>query len=380
MLQRQRRRRRGVRAGVALMIAVLGVAACGGTTFHTARIPTLTSTQIFDRAGDGTVQILGKEGSNTVAGTGFVIDDKNKFIITNAHVVAAATSLYARTAHGERFPVRVYAENLCEDVAVLQAVGAVPARLKALPLGSSSDLRPGQPTTILGFAGTLQHIAHTSLSTVTGSIGNPNVTHGTIIKSLPTYSQLLEVDAAVNPGNSGGPVLDQQGEVIGMATLHNIGFGGDAVSNQGFAIPSDRIRRLLAQLRAGHSSAAIGWDLTAYSELSVTDVIENDPDYGWRGPGFADAVERFFHRLHVNGVYVDNVEENSAAAKAHIYYGEVIETIDNTPVHSVGDVCTAILSKSPGDVVSVTGRVLNSGSHVSDIGLEFYDRLKIPQP
>jgi serine protease Do len=170
-------------------------------------------------------------------GTGFVVRDDG-FILTNQHVVDGASSVAVTTASGDEHRAAVVAEDAEHDLAVLKidADG-----LTALTLGASETLAMGETVVAIGFA--------------LGLSGGPTVTSG-IISSLDrtidvqdpsggapavrTYRGLLQTDAALNHGNSGGPLLTLDGRVVGVNVA-----GGDAVENIGFAIPIDTARPLM---------------------------------------------------------------------------------------------------------------------------------------
>ena len=168
-------------------------------------------------------------------GTGFVVRSDG-YILTNHHVVANASSVSVTLPNGEAHPATVVAQDEEHDLAVLKihADG-----LPALTLGQSNDVEIGETVVAIGFALDLS--------------GGPTVTSG-IVSSLDrsvdvqdmsgprSYHDLLQTDAALNHGNSGGPLLSLDGRVIGVNVA-----GGDGVENIGFAIPIDVARPLLAQ-------------------------------------------------------------------------------------------------------------------------------------
>jgi serine protease Do len=177
------------------------------------------------------------ESDGEAVGTGFVVRSDG-FILTNQHVIDAATSVAVITASGDEHPAEVIAQDAQHDLAILKidATG-----LPALGLGRSDSLAMGDTVVAIGFALDLS--------------GGPTVTSG-ILSSLDrtidvrdssgmrstirSYDGLLQTDAALNHGNSGGPLLTLDGRVIGVNVA-----GGDSVENIGFAIPIDVARPLL---------------------------------------------------------------------------------------------------------------------------------------
>ena len=168
-------------------------------------------------------------------GTGFVVRSDG-YILTNHHVVANASSVSVTLPNGDVHPATLVAQDEAHDLAVLKidADG-----LPALTLGDSNDVEIGETVVAIGFALDLS--------------GGPTVTSG-IVSSLDrsvdvqdatgprSYRDLLQTDAALNHGNSGGPLVTLDGRVIGVNVA-----GGDGVENIGFAIPIDVARPLLEQ-------------------------------------------------------------------------------------------------------------------------------------
>ncbi|HYY08238.1 MAG TPA: trypsin-like peptidase domain-containing protein [Actinomycetota bacterium] len=169
-------------------------------------------------------------------GTGFVVRSDG-FVLTNHHVIDGASSVSVTLPRGDDVSARVVADDPDHDLAVLKvdATG-----LPALSLGTSKDLALGESVVAIGFALDLS--------------GGPTVTSG-IVSSLDrsidvqssdgapkTYRGLLQTDAALNHGNSGGPLLTLDGRVVGVNVA-----GGDNAENIGFAIPIDVAAPLLAQ-------------------------------------------------------------------------------------------------------------------------------------
>ena len=183
------------------------------------------------------IQTLSPFGSSQgrAIGTGFVVRSDG-YILTNHHVVADASSVSVTLADGDVHPATVVAQDEQHDLAVLKidANG-----LPASTLGDSNDVQIGETVVAIGFALDLS--------------GGPTVTSG-IVSSLDrsidvqdstrvrSYRDLLQTDAALNHGNSGGPLLTLDGRVIGVNVA-----GGDGVENIGFAIPIDVARPLLEQ-------------------------------------------------------------------------------------------------------------------------------------
>jgi serine protease Do len=170
-------------------------------------------------------------------GTGFVVRDDG-FILTNQHVVGGASSVTVTTASGNEHRAAVVAEDAEHDLAVLKIDAA---GLTALTLGASDTLAMGETVVAIGFALDLSGgptVTSGIISSLDRTIDVQNSSGGT--PAVRTYRGLLQTDAALNHGNSGGPLLTLDGSVVGVNVA-----GGDSVENIGFAIPIDTAQPLL---------------------------------------------------------------------------------------------------------------------------------------
>ena len=201
---------------------------------------------IYKLYGPGVVTIVATFGSSNTAalGSGFVIDGQG-YVATNAHVILGdpprlqrATNVYVQFADGNRVPARVVGDDLNADVALLK-VDPAGVSLTPLKLGSSANLVVGAPVAAIGSPfGENQSL----------SVGVISAT-GRDIESLTAFriGNAIQTDAAINHGNSGGPLLAANGEVIGVnSQIQSSSGGGEGV---GFAIPVDTVRRSIDQLR-----------------------------------------------------------------------------------------------------------------------------------
>jgi S1-C subfamily serine protease len=206
----------------------------------------LTNIRVYDGANRGVVNVLTKTktydrffmlpSESEGAGSGSVID-KSGHILTNFHVVEDANTVLVTLPGGKDYEGEIVGQDPDNDVAVLK-INAPPEELYPVPIGTSDNLRVGQRVYTLGnpfgLEGTL----------TTGIISNLNRTlpsrTGREIKSI------IQTDAAMNPGNSGGPLLDTSGRMIGMNVAIATKSGQSA--GLGFAIPINRIRQIVPQL------------------------------------------------------------------------------------------------------------------------------------
>jgi len=311
---------------------------------------------IYARRAPGVVTLYADLGSEGQAqGSGFVVDGKGT-ILTNAHVVTnvadaagapvhGAQKLYVEFRDGDRVPARIVGWDLFSDVAVVRVDPADHA-LAPVPLGRSDTVVVGEPVAAIGSPFNEQ----SSLS-----VGVVSATDRTIDSLTSGYSVsgAIQIDAPINRGNSGGPLFDGRGRVIGInAQIRTTSGTAEGV---GFAIPIDTARRALVQLvRSGKVSYA-------YVGVSTQDVT----------PGLA---KRFgFDTQH--GALIARVEPGSPGAKAKLrgstrtvdyngvdvgLGGDVIVKIGSAQVEDAGDVSRAVTRLAVGQKVPFT--ILRNGT------------------
>jgi 2-alkenal reductase len=262
---------------------------------------------------------LGDPDGNDGLGSGFVVSASGE-IATNAHVVTGgsgtrlheAKNVYVRFSDGNQVAAKIVGFDPDADVALLR-VPTAGLTLRPLPLGSSNDVIVGAPVMVIGSPfGEEQSL----------SVGVISATNRTI-SSLTgfTIEGAIQTDAAINHGNSGGPLLDARGRVLGIASQIET-TSGDG-SGVGFAVPVDTVRRSLAQLRAtGHVRYA-------FLGISTVDV-------------YPQLSERFgLHAPH--GAYITGVTSGGPGAKAGLHAaGGSSVTFQNVPFHRGGDVIVAV--------------------------------------
>ena len=255
--QRERARRPGpnprivlpVIALLVIAVVVIAIVVAGGSS----RTP-LTPQQLIADATPSVVRVQGAQG----AGSGIVIDAKRQLVLTNAHVIIGNSALMGQIGNNATptSPLQVVAADPCDDLAVLRLLTPIP-RLKALTFGSSTSLNPGDSVTVLGFPGSFQQSLSsdkitgqaTSVVANTGTVSQAGV-KATPDPSLPTYHNTIVHQAPVNHGDSGGPLLNNKGQVVGVNMLTD-------TSNQGqyYAISSDYVKAPAAGARKAARAA-----------------------------------------------------------------------------------------------------------------------------
>jgi S1-C subfamily serine protease len=281
-----------------------------------------TSTPI----GNGVVVIdttLGYEGREA-AGTGMVLTSSGE-VLTNNHVIRGATTirvLIPRT--GRAYSARVVGYSVAADVAVLRLQGA--SNLKTVTLGTSSALRVGQAVTALGNAN-----GAGLLSTATGRITGlgKTITASDDNGGAEQLTGLIETNAGVVAGDSGGPLLDRSGRVIGMDTAGSVSNGFQDVSGgDAYAIPIDQAVALAKQIEAGKASATVHVGATAFLG------IEAEPASG--------------------GVVLAGVVSGGPADAAGLGAGDEITALDGHAITSPSALTSRLLTLKPGATVALT--------------------------
>ncbi|HTO54056.1 MAG TPA: trypsin-like peptidase domain-containing protein [Myxococcota bacterium] len=230
-------------------------------------------------------------------GTGVIID-KDGFVLTNEHVLAGSTQIRVTLSDGRQFDAELVGGDPASDLAVVRVKSKDP--LPTPKLGDSDDLMIGESVIAIGNPFGLN-------STVT--TGVLSATNRSIRGDGREYHGFLQTDASINPGNSGGPLLNMDGEVIGI----NTAILGNA-QGIGFAIPINRARRIVNDL-IQHGEVQATWFGIWLQELT---------------PALRDAMGSD----QATGVLVSNVFQGTAAAGAGIQRGDILTTLDGTPLHS----------------------------------------------
>ena len=251
-------------------------------------------------------------------GSGIIMSEDG-YIITNAHVVEGATSLKVMTSDGETYEAQLVGSDTVTDLAVVKidATG-----LTAAEFGSSEDLRVADKVMAIGNPG-----GHELSSSVT--IGYVSALNRAISNNTTGYTmEYIQTDAAINPGNSGGALINEYGQVVGInsAKISATGYEG-----LGFAIPIDTAQPIIS-------------DLIQYGYVKDRAVL------GISGQ-FIDSMTGRFYGLP-QGEYVAQLNSSEAQASG-LQVGDVITAIDGQQLDSESILRSAILSKKPGDTVTL---------------------------
>ena len=199
-----------------------------------------------------------------------------------------------------------------------------------MTLGESGGLASADPVVSLGYPITAQRGGSAGVTSTTGDVSNPDVVGNQVSPDLPEYPALIQHTASVNPGNSGGPLLDDSGNVVGINTL-----GRPARQNQSYAISMDHVKGLLPDLEAGNDQLNVGWNIVAGEGEGAKEYL------GALAP------------LYKQSVVVRGVTPGSPAEKADITPLDGILKINGSSVENVPQVCKILESAGPGDTLRV---------------------------
>lgn len=313
-------------AGIARVAAGLLLTGCGGNALQPGG-----GTPASNASGDISAAIVNINGTvpgGRIAGTGMIIAPDGT-VLTNNHVVAGTTALTAQIgSSGRVYNVTVVGVDPSQDVAVIHLEGA--SGLPTVPLESSGVVNLGDGVTAEGNA--------------LGKNGAPVVVTGQVISldetltvsnegnhTQNTLAGLIQFNAPIKPGDSGGPLLDQAGRVIGMDTAASP-TQGDQGASFGAAIPIDTAMGIANQITAGASSPYIQSGHSGILGLAVVDASTHD------------------------GARVISITGGDAAALAGIALGDVITSFAGTSVASATEFQTASQGWRPHDRVSVSWR------------------------
>ena len=270
------------------VVAILAASAGVGTTLavHQAGRPTraLAATQapvrmndavVYDKVEPGVVDVSANLEylDETAEGTGFVIDAAAGLVLTNNHVIDGATSvLVTPVTSGKAYPAAVVGYDLKDDIAVLRIARV--AGLKAVTTGDSDALTIGTQVLALGNeAG--QGGAPTLAPGVVSSTGRSIVASDQSSGLTETLYNMLQTSADIRPGDSGGPLANAAGQVIGIDTA--AGSGGPGMNFAGYAIPINRALSVARQIAAGHPSSAIQVGMPAFLGVLLPDSASTSP-------------------------------------------------------------------------------------------------------
>ncbi len=300
--------------------------------------------EIYERAASGVVQITSTSGNiggaspQQALGSGFVVD-KAGHIVTNYHVIQGADEIRVSFSNRDTVEAQLVGSDPSTDLAVLQ-VDTSASALTPLPLGDSDEVQVGDPVVAIGNPFGLDRTATSGIvSALQRLITAPN---------RYTIDHVIQTDAPINHGNSGGPLLNSRAQVIGVNTQIETGGAGSGNVGIGFSVPSNTVKDVIAQImRTGRVDHAY---------------------LGISGQAVNAVVADTYNLPVAKGVLVESVTSESGAGRAglkggqtqvvvagetYVLGGDIIVSFDGKQISSIEQLRDAIAGHKPGDKVSL---------------------------
>lgn len=283
------------------------------------------------------------------AGTGMILTSSGE-VLTNNHVIEGATSIRVTIASsGDTYAAIVVGADPTHDVALIQLEGA--SGLTPVTLGASSDLRVGERLVAIGNA--FGRGGTPSISSGTVAALDQTITAGGGIGGQERLHGVIQMDAAISPGESGGPIADPSGQVVGMITAGQRSVGS-TMSQTSFAIAMDSVSTIVDEIRSGQASSSIVLGPRGFLGVQVADLS-------------ARTASKVGLQITLGALVVD-VVPGTPADQAGIPRYAAIVAIGGQPVSSASSLGSALFGRKPGDVVRVRWTDV-SGTHVSSVTL-----------
>jgi S1-C subfamily serine protease len=290
-------------------------------------------------------RLRGEPSFRRRSGSGFFIDNEGH-ILTTDHVVRDARRIMVRLENGAEHEAQLKGRDPGMNVAVLELSGV---RQAPLPLGDSDRLRPGSFVIVVGNPFGL------SGSVAWGVVGG----RGRTVPEIAELVDLVQVNANINPGDSGAPVIDARGEVAGIlaASMGGMREGDEAPQGICFAIPINEVNSALPGLKAG-----------------------GEIEHGWLGVGVQEltpALQAEFNITDGQGVIVARVIEGGPAVRAGVREGDVVRALNGAPVRSPRELIARVAAAAVGSKATLA--VMRNGKETT-ISVQIGRRSALPAP
>lgn len=276
------------------------------------------------------------------AGSGVIVT-QDGYIVTNNHVIQDASEVQVTLNDNRKYTAEVIGTDPSTDIAVLKIKES---GLTALPLGNSDDLRIGE--WVLAVGNPFNLTSTVTAGIVSAKARNINLLNNRNSKDIVPIESFIQTDAAVNPGNSGGALVNVNGELVGINTA--IASRTGSYAGYSFAVPVNLVQKVMA-------------DLMDYG------IVQR----GYLGVSIADITQELKEEAKLKdltGVYVAGINEKGGAQKAGLKKGDVILKIGAKNVNSVAALQEEVGRRRPGDKVSITIRNIKGVEEVKEIVLQ----------
>jgi S1-C subfamily serine protease len=287
------------------------------------------------KVGPSVVTVVARQATGEIDGSGIVYDGAG-WILTNKHVVAGATAIDVRLKDGRDFTGTLYGVDTLTDLAIVKIAGA--SGLSPAPIGTSSGLQVGQLAIAIGSPLGVDYSNSVTTGIVSALGRDITVTSDSGLAGGTNLHGLIQTDAAISAGNSGGPLVDDSGRVIGVTTTM-----ANTAQGIGFAIPIDIAKPIMQQALAGTklSRPFIG---ISYIALDASFAAKNNLalDHG-----------AWVHKEDANGNSVEAVVADGPAARAGIKTGDIITAIEGQQIDATHPLEDMLVQYAPGRTVSI---------------------------
>ncbi|MBV6484171.1 MAG: Periplasmic pH-dependent serine endoprotease DegQ [Flavobacteriales bacterium] len=269
-----------------------------------------------------------KQNPQVVQGAGSgVILSEDGYIVTNNHVIDRTSTINVTLNNKKTYQAELIGTDPSTDLALLKinANG-----LPSVSFGNSNELNVGQ--WVLAVGNPFNLTSTVTAGIISAKARNINILSGNNSNGLPPIESFIQTDAAVNPGNSGGALVNSNGELIGINTAIQSNTG--SYTGYSFAIPSNIVQKVVNDLKE------FGTVQRAFIGVSIQNIDEN--------------VAKELNLKDLTGVYVNSVTKNGSAAKSGIKSGDIIKKVGNKKVTDVPELQEQISQFRPGDKVNIT--------------------------
>ena len=291
------------------------------------------------RGEDSNRQVL-QGGSGVVVAKGYVL--------TNYHVVESATTLEV-TSGDNIYPAQLMGTDEAKDIAVLKVDGL---ELEPVVLGDSDVLNVGDWAICIG-----NPLSFTGTTTVgvISALNREVTSSATDAYGKRTTNTMIQTDAAINSGNSGGGMFNVAGELIGIPSMKYTGsvYSGNTVEGIGMAIPINEAKSLINDVLAGKGNVSASSESGNTSSSKDAITAENGPRLGVTVTNMNTSNYAVANGVLPIGAYVSAVESGSPAEKAGIAVGDIVVEVDGTVIKSTNQMISVLREKQAGDQVNV---------------------------
>lgn len=283
------------------------------------------------------------DSTYALSGGSGVIISEDGYIVTNNHVIENAEHLRVSLYDGRAFEAEIIGTDPDTDIALIKIDAE---ELEVMPFGSSDDLRLGEWVLAIGYPMELQ-------TTVTAGIVSAKARHLGAIGTRSGIESFIQTDAAVNPGNSGGALVNTQGELVGINTIIKTSTG--SYVGYSFAVPETIVQKVVTDLRE------YGVVHRAVLGISFEEINQAFIDKHGKREGIYD----------IGGIFITNIAKGGAAHQANLKAGDIITHFNGTEISDTAHLLEQIGQHRPGDVVTL--KILREGKEY-DVEVTLLDR------